>query len=269
MGAGPTLPYLLRGASTPAAERLELLHGTRAYAYHIARWLHEHRYRYHLVGLQEVYHSLRPRRRRRQRDYYRVLAGYESATCHRVGFAGFRYENVILSQLPRAPVQRIQSFLPGRIVYCAACGFTLEPYLLEGRTVWIGNTHLHPRNPRTRARQAEAIARTIRKLGDAPVLFMGDLNTVPPGCKDGDFADGHRDVRSYRDDRTLGILGAAGLRTVTHRDSVEHWTYPTGAPNRTLDYILFTRHWRIESYQVVRDFTLSDHYPVEGHFRLA
>jgi endonuclease/exonuclease/phosphatase family metal-dependent hydrolase len=75
-------------------------------------------------------------------------------------------------------------------------------------------------------------------------------------------------VRSYRHDRTLRIFASAGLRTVEHRDSAEFHTYPTGAPNRTLDYVLFSRHFEVESYGVVGDFRLSDHYPVEGAFRL-
>jgi endonuclease/exonuclease/phosphatase family metal-dependent hydrolase len=272
LGQGPKLPYLLRGADEGDRARIELLHDTRAYAYHIAEWLRRNRDLYHAVGLQEVFHhalGLNQRSRRfRQRDYYTRLTGYGASIRHRVGFAAFRYENLLLSALPRAPSPQIQSLLPGRVFRLAACGFTLAPFGVDGRTIWIGNTHLHPYNPRTRARQAESIAFEIRRLGDVPILFLGDLNTVPPGCKDGDFAEGERDVRSYRGDRTLSILEDAGLRTVPHEDRAEFWTYPTGAPNRTLDYVLFTRHFEVESYRVVREFTFSDHYPVAAEFRL-
>lgn len=272
LGQGPKLPYLLRGAAESDAARIELLHDTRAYAYHIAEWLRKNRDLYHAVGLQEVFHHALGlstlARRFRQRDYYRRLAGYGSSVPHRVGFAAFRYENLLLSRLPHAPSPRIQCLLPGRVFRLAACGFTLAPFGVDGRVVWIGNTHLHPYNPRTRAQQAESIAAEIRRLGDVPILFLGDLNTVPEGCKDGDFAEGERDVRSYRGDRTLAILAAAGLQAVAHEDRAEFWTYPTGAPNRTLDYVLFSRHFEVESYRVVREFTLSDHYPVAAEFRL-
>jgi len=272
LGQGPKLPYLLRGAAATDRARIELLHDTRAYAFHIAEWLRRNQDLYHAVGLQEVFHHAlglnTGARRFRQRDYYSRLAGYGSSIPHRVGFAAFRYENLLLARLPHAPSPRIQCVLPGRVFRLAACGFTLAPFRIGGRVVWIGNTHLHPYNPRTRALQAESIAAVISRLGDVPILFLGDLNTVPPGCKDGDFPEGERDVRSYRGDRTLSILADAGLGTVPHEDRAEFWTYPTGAPNRTLDYILFTRHFEVLSYRVVKEFTFSDHYPVSAEFRL-
>jgi endonuclease/exonuclease/phosphatase family metal-dependent hydrolase len=270
LGAGPIVPYLLRGADAATTERIQLLHDTKAYAYHIAEWLRRHHDDYHTVGLQEVFSRLRILRGGLpQRAYYRALSGYGTAIPHGVGFAGFRYENVLLSRLERAPAPPIHARLPGRIYRLAACGFTLAPFRWEGRTIWIGNTHLHPYNPRLRARQTESIVREVAALGDVPVLFMGDLNTVPPRCKEGDFPDGERDARSYKGDETLSLFARkAGLRIVHHKDDERYWTYPTGAPNRTLDYILFSRHWEVDSYRVAREFTLSDHYPVEGAFRL-
>jgi len=274
-GRGPDLRYVMRSAATPdAARRAELLHATRAYTFHIAEWIRARRDRYEVVALQEVFHGvlgldgLPFARRERQRDHYRDLTGYPSITAHRVGFAGFRYENALLSRLAPAPQRRIQSNLPCRVFRLAACGFTLAPFAVRGRTVWIGNTHMHAYNPQARSRQAAAIAREVRRLGDAPVLFLGDLNTVPPGCKDGDFDEGERDVRSYRGDRTFEILARAGLRTIEHSDHDRFWTYPTGAANRTLDYVLASRHWDVEDYGVVRDFRLSDHDPVAASYRL-
>ncbi|MCE9635693.1 MAG: endonuclease/exonuclease/phosphatase family protein [Planctomycetes bacterium] len=274
-GRGPQLEYVTRSApSEAAARRAEMLHATRAYVFHVADWIRRHRDRYDVVALQEVFHGvlgfdgLRLRAGPRQRDYYRELTEYPSAVAHRVGFAGFRYENVLLSSLPPASDRRIDLDLPCPVFRLAACGFTLAPYRLRDRTVWIGNTHLHAYNPKARSRQAAAIAREVRRLGDAPVIFLGDLNTVPPGCKDGDFEDGERDVRSYKGDRTLEILAKAGLRTVAHDDSAAFWTYPTGAANRTLDYVLATRHWKLDDYRVVRDFQLSDHDPVEATWTL-
>ena len=97
---------------------------------------------------------------------------------------------------------------------------------------------------------------------------MGDLNTVPPGCRIRGFEHGDRDTRSYLGDRTLDILRQARLRTVEHADDERFRTYPTGAPNRTLDYILFSRHFEVVDYRVAREFLLSDHYPVEASLRL-
>ena len=273
-GQGPKLPYLMRHAQPEERERVRLLHDTRAYAFHIAEWLRKQNGRHHVVALQEVFRGVFGSlswafpRRSRQGDYYRTLAGYPSAHSHRVGFAAFEYENVLLSRLGLSDAPLVHSLLPGRVFRLAACGFTLAPYRFGRSTVWIGNTHLHAYNPRARALQATHIAREIRRLGDVPVVFLGDLNTVPPGCKDGDFPHGDRDRHSYRNDRSLSILAEAGLRTIAHEDREEFWTYPTGIPNRTLDYILFSRHWNVEDYRVVREFSLSDHYPVEAELRL-
>jgi endonuclease/exonuclease/phosphatase family metal-dependent hydrolase len=59
------------------------------------------------------------------------------------------------------------------------------------------------------------------------------------------------------------------MRSIHHADAIPFWTYPTGAPNRTLDHVLFSRHWEVESYRVERGFLLSDHYPVVAELRLA
>jgi|SRR5688572_1345465 len=272
-GRGPKVEYLLRGAAGAEAERIALLHDHRAYSYYIADWLNRNRGFFDVVGLQEVFNGILGFGERLfgkfpQHAYYRVFSGYRAAEAHGVGFAGFRYENLLLSQLEPTREGRIGRLLPGRVFGLAACGFILAPFRFADRTVWIGNTHLHAYSPRSRMLQAAALVKTIRGLGDAPVILLGDLNTVPPGCRDGDFPAGDRDVASYRGDHTLSVLEQSGLRTVTHEDREAFWTYPTGAPNRTLDYCLFSRHWEVESYRVERGFLLSDHYPVVAELRL-
>ena len=268
-GQGPDLGCLRRTTDAEEARRLELLHDTAAYTLWIAEWLQRERDLYDAVGLQEVFGGLFGlRSRSSQDDYYRVLSGYETVISHAVGFAAFRYANLLLCRDPLAPGGEIHAHLPGRVFLLAACGLTLAPVVHRGRTVWVGNTHLHAYNPRKRERQAAAIAAEIKALGDVPVVLMGDLNTTAPGCRDGDFPAGDRDVRSYRGDRSLRILAQAGLRAVPHEDAPEFHTYPTGDRNRTLDYVLFTRHWQVEDYRALHDVRLSDHYPVEASFRL-
>jgi endonuclease/exonuclease/phosphatase family metal-dependent hydrolase len=272
-GGGPDLACLLRTAEPNEARRLELLHDTAAYTFWIAEWLQRRRHRYDAVGLQEVFGGMlgfgaRPLSRFSQDDYYRVLSGYETALTHPIGLAGFRYANVLLCREPVAGDGEMHSYLPGRVFLLAACGFTLAAVLHRGRKVWIGNTHLHAYDPKKRARQAAAIAAEVEALGDVPVIFLGDLNTTPPGCRDGDFPAGERDLHSYRDDETLKVFARAGLRMVPHDDGPEWHTYPTGDRNRTLDYVLFSRHWHVEDYRVLHDVRLSDHYPVEAAFRL-
>ncbi|HWO01268.1 MAG TPA: endonuclease/exonuclease/phosphatase family protein [Blastocatellia bacterium] len=255
------------------AERIELLNDTRAYTYFIAEWINRNNHRFDVVGLQEVFNGVlgfgdRILGKFRQRDHYRVISGFRSAIPHGVGFAGYRYENLLLSQLQMLNGHQINYLLPGKVYFLAACGFTLAPFYMGSRAVCVGNTHLHPYNPKDRAQQARSIAGEIRRLGDVPILFMGDFNTVPPGCRKTGFLAGERDVNSYKNDDTFKILLDAGLNMVPHEDSDRFYTYPTGLPNRTLDYILCSEHWEVERYEVLREFTYSDHYPVYGEFRL-
>src|SRR5258706_3490273 len=225
-GRGPKIDYLLRDASKADAERIELLHEARAYAYYVADWLNRNRGFFDVVALQEVFNGLlgfgeRWFARFPQHDYYRVFSGFGTALAQGVGFAGFRYENLMLSHLPRAGDGGIRAHLPGRIFGLAACGFTLAPFLFAGRTVWIGNTHLHAYSPAARMRQAAALAQEVRRLGDAPIVLLGDLNTVPPGCRDGDFPAGGPDVAAYRGDRALAILREAGLLSLAPAETPE------------------------------------------------
>src|SRR5262249_4334125 len=105
-GQGPKLPYLLAQATPEEGERIALLHDTRAYTYAIAEWLNQNRGRFDIAGLQEVFSGVfgfgdRLLGKFRQRDHYRVISGFRSAMPHGVGFAAFRYENLLLSQLVR------------------------------------------------------------------------------------------------------------------------------------------------------------------------
>ncbi|MBP7462145.1 MAG: endonuclease/exonuclease/phosphatase family protein [Candidatus Delongbacteria bacterium] len=272
-GRGPKIPYLLAQSSLDEAERIELLHSTRAYTYFIAEWLNQRKGDYDVVGLQEVFNGVlgfgdRIFRRFRQRDHYRVISGFRSAVAHGVGFAGFRYENLLLSHLQILTRTQINHFLPGKIAFLATGGFTLAPFVFNHRIIWIGNTHLHPYQPKIRATQARSLISHLKKQGDVPVIFMGDYNTVPPGCKNTDFPAGERDVNSYKNDDTFKILQDGGLILPPHQDHELYYTYPTGLPNRTLDYILYSSHWEILNYRVVNEFKFSDHYPVSAEFRL-
>ncbi|MDX2128425.1 MAG: endonuclease/exonuclease/phosphatase family protein [Chloroherpetonaceae bacterium] len=272
-GRGPKLPYLLAQSSLNEAERIELLHDTRAYTHYIAEWLNQNKNNYDVVGLQEVFNGIlglgdRLFRKYRQRDHYRVISEFRTAISHGVGFAAFRYENMFLSQLQMVGQRQINYLLPGRIAFLAACGFTLAPLIFNDQVIYVGNTHMHPYNPRDREMQAKAIAKEIKLLRDAPAIFMGDFNTVPPGCKTSGFPAGERDTNSYKNDQTIAILQEAGLQLMPMTDDEIHYTYPTGLPNRTLDYIVFSKHWEVIRYEVMKDFKYSDHYPVFGEFRL-
>jgi endonuclease/exonuclease/phosphatase family metal-dependent hydrolase len=272
-GQGPKLSLLRTGASPEEAQRIELMHDTRAYAYFIAEWLNNHKSKYDVVALQEVFNGVlgvgeRIVQKYRQRDHYRMLSGFASYLEHGVGFAAFRYQNLLLSQLPKLSRAAYHLHLPGKVFFLASCGFTLAPFLLKDTIIWIGNTHLHAYSPAARMRQARSIAQVVRAVGDAPIILMGDLNTVAPGCRIARFGPGDIDRYNYHNDDTLNILFETGLKTVRHEEHLRFYSYPTGLPNRTLDYILFSRHWHVHDYGALHDFTLSDHYPVFADLEL-
>jgi endonuclease/exonuclease/phosphatase family metal-dependent hydrolase len=256
-------------------ERLRIVHEFRAYTFHIAQWLQRHADLHDVVGLQEVWLGLLGgierlwRRRTPQAECYRAVGEFRHAFVHRIGHPAFRYDNVLLSRLPHAEDGPVHLPLPGRVFQVAVCGATFAPVRWADRTVWIGNTHLHAYNARKRGRQVEAIARFLARLGDVPVLLLGDLNTVPHGTTIGEPKPYRGpEARCYRNDRTLHVLQGAGLRAVPHADVPETWTFPVGNADRTLDYVLFSRHWEVEGYRVRDDFTFSDHFPVEAALRL-
>jgi endonuclease/exonuclease/phosphatase family metal-dependent hydrolase len=272
-GRGPNLSLLRQNSRQHELERIELMHDTRAYTYFIADWLNGRKECFDVVALQEVFSGIlgigeRIAQKYRQRDHYRVLSGFESCLEHGVGFAGFRYQNLMLSQLPKLSRDAYNHYLPGKVFFLASCGFTLAPFLLKDTIIWIGNTHLHAYNPSVRMKQARSVARAIKALGDVPVVFLGDFNSVPEGFTSTNYAFGDIDRYSYRNDNTLRILQDVGLMMTHHEDTATYYTYPTGAPNRTLDYILFSRHWHVHDYRVLHDFTLSDHYPVYAELEL-
>lgn len=257
-------------ATVGEGERYQLLHESRAYTYYIAEWLRRNRDEYDVVGLQEVFNGVlgfgdRLRRKFRQRDHYRVFSNFRSSIAHGVGHAGFRYENLLLSMLEPHPGAHRNVHLPGKVFFLAACGFTLAPFKFQGQTIWVGNTHFHAYNARSRAKQAEAIALELKRLGDVPVVFMGDFNTEPLDVLKDSESDA---LQRENEEPTLAILRNAGLRHTPHANNESSFTYPTGLPNRTLDYILFSRHWELDNYEVISEFTFSDHYPVAAQLRL-
>ena len=106
------------------------------------------------------------------------------------------------------------------------------------------NVHLEAFDAGTREREI----RTVRRLYDeyaatgAPVLLIGDFNSVMPAAKPTLRADLRAD---FAGDSTLALLtdpggiASAFSDSAFARDAVPG-TYPADAPNRTIDHIFFT-----------------------------
>ena len=106
------------------------------------------------------------------------------------------------------------------------------------------NVHLEAFDADTREREIQ----TVRRLYDqyaatgAPVLLIGDFNTVMPAAKPTLRVDLRAD---FAGDSTLAFLTAPGNIAAAFPDSafaagVVPRTFPADAPNRTIDHIFFT-----------------------------
>jgi endonuclease/exonuclease/phosphatase family metal-dependent hydrolase len=147
---------------------------------------------------------------------------------------------------------------------------------LGDREMWAVNNHLEAWDKPNRVAQARALVGTLeglRREGATLLLFAGDLNTVPPEAKQKHgFVDSPRD--DYRGDETLSILRAfAETQEIVPMgryvsDETRHFTFPTLAPTRRLDYVFVDRQLRVERYHMLRTGDFSDHLPVVAEIRL-
>ncbi len=245
-------------------------------------WLSEDQF--DIVGLQEVFQSFRFFMVGVRKKVFEGT-GFETVIPHGIGarayFFNYVFENVLLSKLPLAEGKTFKDCnfsLPSTIYWVVRSGFTIMPVMFDNRVILVGNTHLHSSSSKKREDQVIHIAKAIKELqveygADVPILFMGDFNTVPKGAKASGFLTGDDD--NYENDRTLEFLeDSVGLYSHVVGDIPHLYTYPAGIDElqpdircRTLDYILYSKHWEVLLYEVMKVY-LSDHFPVRAEFRL-
>jgi endonuclease/exonuclease/phosphatase family metal-dependent hydrolase len=216
-------------------------------------------------------------------ERYKVFegTGFETIIVHGLGASFYTYENVLLSKLPLADGVKIKDInypLPHRMYWTVRVGFTVAPFIFADRVILVCNVHLHAGSVSKRENQVIKIIRVLAEVienygGDVPVLLLGDLNTVPEGAQTSGFPTGDDD--NYEGDNTLKFFAKIGLKSFIEKDEPSLYTYPaavdimqTDPRCRTLDYILYSRHWEPIEYKVLHSYFLSDHYPVVGTFRL-
>ncbi|MCF6276629.1 MAG: endonuclease/exonuclease/phosphatase family protein [Candidatus Magasanikbacteria bacterium] len=252
------------------------------YRRRVKEWLSEDTF--DIVGMQEVFQSFRFFTKGVRKKVFEGT-GFETVIPHGIGaqvhFFNYIFENVLLSKLPLAESATVNNCnfpLPFRIYLVVKSGFTLAPVRFNGKTILVGNTHLHASSVSKREEQVTYIVRAIQDMQvvygkEVPILFMGDFNTVPKGAQTFGFLTGDDD--NYEGDGTLKFLKElVGLGSYPANDDPDLYTYPAGIDEfqpdprcRTLDYILYSKHWEVINYKVLKVF-LSDHYPVAGTFRL-
>ena len=187
-----------------------------------------------LVGLQEVFRNV-PRPGSPVQDQPRLLrawTGMDASFIPSIDFGVGGYGNALLSRLRPDEVQRVRLPL-GREPRTALEG----RFTIEGRPIRFVDTHLGL-TPDERLEQARRLAALVRE-SEEPAILVGDLNAAP-------------------DSPEVGELLAAGLADCLPVDAL---TFPARTPDRRLDYILATPHFRVDGCQVVETL-VSDHRPV-------
>jgi len=135
---------------------------------------------------------------------------------------------------------RLSTQVPGALP-APAPGLLEATIDVGGTKVRVFNTHLDYRaDPRVRQRQVEEMLAYIG-TAEAPTLVLGDLNAGP-------------DAPELR-----GLLER--VRDTWHSKTEPGFTYPADKPEKRIDYVLMSKHFRVRSSSVPVT-EASDHRPV-------
>lgn len=144
----------------------------------------------------------------------------------------------------------------------------------HGAPITVFNAHLDAFSRRNREQQARVLAAALAEA-DRPILMGGDLNTIPPEAPvQSGFAD--EPGTDFEGDTTLAVLrGVDDLNDAfspeTFLEAPEKYaTFPSEAPNRKLDHMLYSREFEVVEARVLTEAgDASDHLPLLIRFRPA
>jgi endonuclease/exonuclease/phosphatase family metal-dependent hydrolase len=193
-----------------------------------------------LVALQEVDRGTRRASGVDQAAELGRLTSMKDFFGKALDFSGGEYGEAVLSRLPVLSVTNHPlPFSPG---HESRAALEIGVELRNGSHCHFIGTHLdHTREPDDREAQARALNQLFA-TDDALRLLVGDLNAEPSA-------------------RSMEIL-------------LEHWaragadldrpTFPSDAPERTIDYVLMrpAGAWEVESVEVLDEPVASDHAPL-------
>ena len=153
----------------------------------------------------------------------------------------------------------------GRIGWGASCPRVASWIALKDKQreddsppVYFYNTHFDHRSALARDRSAKLIRARLAEIGDAPIVLTGDFN-----CRSNSPPIEHL-TRGDEDNQRLNDAFAIAS---SPRGPSSTWNgFQRVSPNRRIDYVLLSRDWKVESYQVIDQQTEnrfpSDHLPV-------
>ena len=156
--------------------------------------------------------------------------------------------------------------------------FYLSRFLQSAVIQWpqrefhAANVHLEAFSEQNRLEQAKIICEELCQIEqNAPVILGGDFNAPPAWAKNkGPFAG---EENTYQNDHSSDYLQRKlKLQNCLSPQSPEReedgFTFPSLKPNRTLDYLYASRHWKCSSLEVLRCGAISDHLPIIADFAL-
>lgn len=163
-----------------------------------------------------------------------------------------RSERIVLEQVKSQPFY-YRAFYLDRVAQVAQID-------LNGKPLILINVHLEAFDEPTRLNQTQVVKDLAeRYAAQYPVLLIGDFNSAL--------------TRQAETDPTINLLlNSPSLKSAVPTELLDKstLTFPSNAPNHTLDYIFYTPD-RIEplEVQVVQEAAqASDHLPLQMQFRL-
>lgn len=205
------------------------------------------KYKPDLVALQEVeVYTERSGKDVHQADSLGKLTGMHSFFAMAQPSDGGQFGDAVLSRFPfvetKAYNMNASPELGGQ-----RRAFALVKVNVEDKDLYFASTHLdHLSNEANRLYQAEAL-RTIVGEINGTLIVGGDFNAVPSS-------------------QTIAII----KQYLTIGTSTFSPTFPSNAPTRTIDYIMFkpSSAFYVQNYQVIQESDVSDHCAVFSIMRI-
>jgi endonuclease/exonuclease/phosphatase family metal-dependent hydrolase len=179
-------------------------------------------------------------------------------------FRRMDFGNALLSRLPLAEVARLRMPPYSELELLVAGNhdtLLAKVNLSETEQILVLGLHLDYRSEDVRVGAAEAVIHFQRQNAQ-PIILLGDLNSTPPG-----MPDSQTSVLGQNAVELLESFGEFQRRPVRGQATHHHFTFPSVAPRRTIDWIMPDRNWRIQDYRVLHNMQESDHLPVLSTLR--
>lgn len=199
-----------------------------------------------LVALQEVDVHIARSESVHQAEALAKLLGMHYFFARAIDFGGGEYGVAILSRYPLLDTKLVQ--LPEE-AESEAEDRVLATAIVElpnGRKIRFGSTHLDVMSEANRLQQVQTI-NAIAKAEPLPFIVAGDFNALPESAAMSELS-----------------------KVFTHTcPAACEFTFPQDVPDRTLDYIAFTKNAGItvQAHKVVPERYASDHLPVVATLR--